>query len=452
MLGLASWNSGSRNPCSRTERLAFGALGALGALLLASCGAEPVAPRGPNLLVVTVDTIRVDHTSAYGYSLPTTPTLERLAEGGVLIEDVYAPMPTTGPSHASLFTSLHPLSLGYLNNFQSLGEAAPTLAEILSSNGYETAAVVSSTPVSRASGLDRGFQHFDDAFSDGGEHKRRAGDTTVRAERWLRLPGEKPFFLWVHYFDPHAPYAPPMTYIPRFAPLSLDRFAWRVAKYDAGLRFTDDALGRLLESLRSLAHLEDTLVVVTGDHGEGLMEHGFMTHGPLLYEEDVKVPLILHWPGRLSRMRLAGPVELRDVPRTVLELLGVPAPPSLEGRSFAAAVTGREPLRTDQTVLLQRRTYEGEDVHGIRVRGQKFGIRKGRWKYLEAPEEGTKELFDLERDPGERNNLADAQPERAAALSELLGGLTRPSGTPDASGSRWSTDDLERLEALGYVR
>jgi arylsulfatase A-like enzyme len=431
----------------RASRLTFASLGAL---LLASCGDEPAAPRGPNLLLITIDTIRPDHMSAYGYSRDTTPTLVRLAERGVIFEDVYAPMATTGPSHASLFTSRYPLSLGYLSNFQRLGESDPTLAEILSRHGFETAAVVSSTPVSARSGLGRGFQHFDDDFDP--EQSSRAQSTTARAERWLRRPSEKPYFLWVHYFDPHEPYSPPLTSLARVAPLSFRRLDWRIAKYDAELRFTDGEIGRLLESLRGLGHLEDTLVVVTGDHGEGLMQHGFMNHGPLLYEEDVKVPLILHWPGRLLPARLAGPVELRDVPRTVLEILEVPAPPSLEGRSLVPAIEGKEPLRPDRSVLLQRRTYEERDVHGIEVRGQKFGIRSGRWKYIEALEEGTRELFDLERDPGELNNLADAHPDRAAALSELLRELTTHSATPGTPGTAWTAEDFERLEALGYVR
>jgi arylsulfatase A-like enzyme len=429
-------------------------IGALAAVLLAACDGEGevVARRGPNVLVVTIDTIRVNRTSAYGYARDTTPTLARLAQSGVRFDDVYAPMATTGPSHASLFTSLYPRTLGYLNNFERLREGAPTLAEILAENGFETAAVVSSTPVSSSSGLARGFQYFDDRFDDGGKLKRRARDTTARAERWLRRQSEAPFFLWVHYFDPHAPYEPPLTYLARFAPLSFDRFQWTLAKYDGGLRFTDDALGGLLESLDDLGLMDDTLVVVTGDHGEGLMQHGFLTHGPMLYEEDVKVPLILHWPDRLPPMRLAGPVELRDVPRTVLEILEVPAPSALEGRSLLPAISGREPLRPDRTVFLQRRTYETENVHGIPVRGQKFGIRSGRWKYLEALEEGTSELFDLEQDPDELSNLAEVQPDRAAAMSELLQGLKAHSASPDAAEPQWTGEEVERLEALGYVR
>jgi arylsulfatase A-like enzyme len=234
--------------------------------------------------------------------------------------------------------------------------------------------------------------------------------------------------------------------------LSFDRFQWRLAKYDAELRFTDDQVGRLLDGLGRLGQLEETLIVVTGDHGEGLMEHGFMSHGPLLYEEDVKVPLVLHWPGRLPRVRLAGPVELRDVPRTVLEILEVPAPASLEGRSLLPAITAREPLRSDRTVFLQRRTYESEVVHGIPMRGQKYGVRSGKWKYLEAREEGTQELFDLERDPGELNNLADVHPDQAAALSALVRELATQSATPGANAPRWSAEDQERLKAIGYVR
>jgi choline-sulfatase len=361
-------------------------------------------------------------------------------------------MATTGPSHASLFTSLYPLSLGYLDNFQRLNETAPTLAEILSQNGYDTAGVVSSTPLNTRSGLARGFQSFDDDFTDGGKDKLRAKDTTARAARWLRRPSEKPFFLWVHYFDPHQPYAPPIKYLARFAPPSFDRAEWRAAKYDAEIRFTDDEIGRLLEVLRSLGHLEDTLVVVAGDHGEGLEQHGFPTHGPLLYEEDVKVPLLLHWPGRLPRAQVAGVVEIRDVPRTVLEILEVSAPSSLEGRSLLPAIIGQERIRPDRTIFLQRRTYAAKDVQGIPVHGRMFGIRVGRWKYLEAVEEGRKELFDLERDPGELNNLVDEKQEQVAVFSTLLREMAGQFDTPSNSGSQWTAEDLERLEALGYVR
>jgi arylsulfatase A-like enzyme len=429
------------------------ACGILGSLLLAACGAEPAGvPRGPNLLLVTIDTIRVDHTSAYGYPRNTTPTLEKLAEGGVQFDDVYAPMATTGPSHASLLTSLYPRDLGYLNNYQSLETTNPTLSEILSAQGFETAAVVSSTPLKRASGLARGFRSFDEDFADGGEEKRRARDTTARAERWLRNPSSEPFFLWVHYFDPHWPYRPPWTQLIRLAPVSLDRFAWGVAKYDADLRYTDDELGRLLGVVEELGLLENTLVAVTGDHGEGLMTHGFQTHGPLLFEEDVKVPLIFYWPSRLAPIRLPGPAELRDVPRTVLELLQIPAPPALQGRSLVPAMTGAESLPGDHAIFLQRRTYESDEDAGIRVSGEKFGIRSGRWKYLEALGEGTRELFDLERDPGERHNLADVYPEQARDLSDRLQRYVHRPTKSDASLEPWSAEDVEQLEALGYVR
>jgi arylsulfatase A-like enzyme len=425
---------------------------ALALLLLVACGAEPVAPRGPNVLVVTIDTIRADHTTPYGYSRDTTPALARLAADGVLFEDAYAPMATTGPSHASLFTSLYPLSLGYLNNFESLGEANLTLAEILHDHGYETAAVVSSTPVSAQSGLAQGFDHFDDEFSQGGEGKLRARETTDRAKRWLGRSSERPFFLWVHYFDPHAPYDPPLLHLARFAPLSTDRLAWTIAKYDADLRFTDDAMGELIEGLRELGHFEETLIVVTGDHGEGLMDHGFMTHGPLLHEEAVKVPLILHWPGRVPPGRLPGPVELRDLPRTILDLLGLPSPDSLQGHSLLPVMTGGEPADPDRRVFLQRRTYEQEDVHGILVRGEKFGVREGSWKYLEAAEEGTRELYDLSQDPSERINVVEAHPERARSLSEALRDLAGQRLAPTSAPQPWSDDDLKRLEDLGYVR
>ena len=427
----------------------------------------------PNLVLVTIDTLRADHTTPYGYGRDTTPVLARLAREGVAVDLAYAPMATTGPSHAALLTSRYPVSLGYLRNGQRLDEAQTTLAERLRAAGYRTSAAVSSFVLDRRLGFAQGFGTYDSRFDrkratatmerwEGltvpAGFDRRADETTDVALGWLARRGkDRPFFLWVHYFDPHQPYSPPAPYDQRFAASGESGPAHTVALYDGEIAFTDHQLGRLVDALQAGGLAARTLVVVTADHGEGLMQHGHMGHGLHLYEEAVHVPLVFRWPGLLpAGGRVPGPAEHVDLVPTVLDLLGVPrGQEDVQGQSLAAALRGqpgtpgRDPRRT---VFLQRRLYDTDVVSGFRVKGEKFAVRAGQWKYIEAPEEQTRELYDLQADPGETHNLFAARVAVGDRLSRGLAGWRGRFDRRVRARDDSSTEMQEALRALGYVQ
>lgn len=432
--------------------------------------AQPAARR-PNVLLVTLDTVRADHCSAYGYSRPTTPRLERMAHAGVRCGVAYAPMPTTAPSHATMFTGRQPLSHGVRKNGEALRETEHTLAEILGGNGYRTAAVISSYPLHHSLGLAQGFGTYDDRFSVGQQGRareqpglgRRADETRTRAVEWLSQNGylrqpdpgsleSAPFFLWVHFIDPHDPYEAPDEHRALFpARPRATELEQQIAAYDAEIHFADAEMGKILDALGDSGRLADTLTIVTADHGEGLMDHGYMNHGLFLYEEAMRVPLVFHWPGRLpSGGVVEAPVQLVDLMPTVLDLLEVASeahPP--EGRSLKGALAGHE--EPERPIFLQRRAFVTEKVRGFRVRGDKSAVRAGKWKYIEAPQENGFELYDLTSDPSEQRNVVQAFPREAEVLAPLLRNwlLTGPTHSDIRQPSQ---EDLERLRALGYVQ
>jgi arylsulfatase A-like enzyme len=454
----------------RARRVARRALVLGGLLAGAAAQAGP-----PNLLLVTLDTTRADHTSAYGYAHDTTPTLRAVAEAGARFALAYAASSSTLPSHATLMSGLAPIGHGVVKNGQVLPAGVETLAERLRARGFDTAAVVSSFVLDRRFGLDQGFGHWDDAlpreqatwrarrwneFELVGGFDRRANHTTDHAIEWLehgRRP-DRPFFLFVHYFDPHAPYLPPAPFDARFAahpPATAPGVAHELAApYDGEIAFTDAELGRLLARLATLGLAERTLVVITADHGEGLGQHGVAAHTVNVYEEAVRVPLVLRWPGRIPAGRvIEGPVDAVDVAPTLLALLEVAAPGApAAGRSLAGALLRGEALDPEHPVYLRRRPYdEPVRVHGQRVLGELFAVRRGRWKWIEGTRDGTRQLYDLAADPFERANVAGNHAPEAGALAALLARFRAERAVAGAPGGAIPPDVRERLEALGYV-
>ena len=447
----------------------------LGGLLLAvgvQAGADELRP---NVLLVTIDTLRRDHTSLHGHSNPTTPGLERLGAEGVVFETAYAPSSTTAPSHASIFTGLYPPAHGVQKNAVPLPRRHETLAERLAAEGYQTAAVVSSFVLDSKFQWDQGFEVYLDDFAEADRSvkperweghaihagfDRRALATTRLASRWLwERDRGRPFFLFVHYFDPHSPYAPPEAFPQRFPtpPASATTPGPRIVReqralYDAEIAYTDRALAELLEVLRREGLDESTVVAVTGDHGEGLLDHGFMSHGTTLYEEVTRVPLVVRWKGELPPRRLEDPVGLVDLAPTLLELVGAPDARrrGFRGHSLAAALRGKAPLDAGREIFLARRPYEAAQVEGRRVDGRLYGIRVGPWKYLEGDDASGAELYHLERDPGERRNLRDRHPEQAARLAARLAAWKTAEGE-GAPLPEIDEADVRALEALGYV-
>lgn len=415
-------------------------------------------PQRPSLLIVTIDTLRADHVSAYGYAAPTTPRLDRLAAEGVLFEQAYAPATVTGPSHATLMTGRPPRALGVVRNGYRLPAGAETLAGLLKAGGWSTGAVVSAYPLRRHFGLGTGFDTYDDEFLVaesstrgprwegrplGEPYDRRGDATTRRAAAWLeRHRRGDPFFLWVHYFDPHTPYDAP----PEWRLTGSGGEASAHPGYDAEIRFADDAVGKLLGVLEARGHARDTLVVVTSDHGEGLGDHGELEHGPLVYEEAVRVPLIMRFPGRLpAGVRWRDPVEILDVAPTVLELLGLPPRPGFAGRSLVAAAHGSA-RGAPRLVVVQSEYDEAADE-------TVFGVRQGQAKYIETRTGGSarrRELYDLASDPAERKDLSMVEPARVESLAAALSAWRRALGPVHAS--KIDPADVERLRALGYAQ
>jgi len=419
-------------------RRAVGALPAI--LLLAGCrpgDRSGNAPAGrPNVVLVTIDTLRADHVGCYGRAEASTPTLDALAGRGVRFATAVAHVPLTGPSHTSILTGRTPLGHGFRDNG---GYAIPTgvrtAAEDFAQAGYRTAAFVSGFPLDRRFGFDRGFQAFDDHLPRGNDRRRTpyverfADATTDAALRWLATASAGPFFLWVHYYDPHAPYEPP-------APLA-ERF--RASPYDGEIAFVDAQLARLLGTLDQKGALARTFVLVTADHGESLGEHGEGTHGLFVYDATLRVPWIIAGPavaaGRVSATVARG----IDVLPTLLDYAGLAPAAGVEGRSLRPAAEGREmsdaPAYAES--LYAQREFGWAPLHAWRT---------AKFKLIEAP---RPELYDLIADPAERTNRLAELPDRGGELkAQLHQALARPA---PAAETTVDAETAQRLGALGYV-
>lgn len=433
-------------------------------LALLAAAACQSAPSRPNVLLVTLDTTRADHCSAYGYERHTTPTIERLAETGTRFSNAYAPTASTGPSHASLFTGLYPIAHGMVQNDYILDPDHVTLAERFAAVGYETAAFVGSFVLDPRFGHAQGFATYDAEFSPetstfrrrvwGGHDvtdgfDRRADATTDRAIAWLtaRGPTAPPFLLFVHYFDPHDPYDPPEEYAAWFGGPRLDRTKEIVRRYDAEIAFVDRELGRLLATLADQRLADDTLVIVTADHGEGLRTHGVLGHAVHVYEEAVRVPLVIRWPGRVVPQVVDEPVHLVDVAPSLVELSGLSATPdAFQGFSLGATLAGNVTPDGNRPIV----THRGEIV-GPGSPGHGFGLRAGRWKYITMASRRSPLLFDLEADPGERRNVAGRHPSVARRLRADLTRWRRLNERRTRTERDVSEETKKKLEALGYV-
>jgi tetratricopeptide (TPR) repeat protein len=351
-----------------------------------------------------------------------------------------SPVPLTLPAHASLLTGRQPFTHGVRNNGHFVLPAeVPTLATHLSEHGYQTAAFVSTFVLDRQFGLARGFAHFDDAL-DAPETSgavalelERRGDRTVAAARaWLaqRPPGS-PYFAWVHLYDAHEPYAPPSPYKEQFAGRS----------YDGEIAFQDASIGALLDAA-GYGTPGGPLVVVAGDHGESLGEHGESTHGLFVYEAALRVPLIVAQPGALAARVVTEPVGLVDVAATIADLAGATAIGGSDGRTLRPLLNGSG--SADEPPPAYAETYFPQFfMQWAPLRA----IEAGRWKYIEAPEP---ELYDLEADPGESRNLAATDPSRVATLSRALTGMVG-TGAGRQAVTPLTAEARERLASLGYL-
>jgi arylsulfatase A-like enzyme len=456
-----------------TRPLAVAAFGIAAAFFGAGCGGGKNAPR--NVLFILVDTLRADHLSAYGYARDTSPALEKLAEGGVRFDRAYAPAPWTKPSVASMFTGQYPHRHGLNFVLATLPASAQTLAERLSQAEFATAGVVSHGFVGPKNGFDQGFDVFDAEEAKGHSHVSTVG-VTKRALTLLEhlREHERPFFLFVHYFDPHYEYrrhrevafasesagrlrgGEDIHDLRAMGPsLSAEEVAFLEDVYDEEIRFTDAGIGELLDALEALDLDDDTLVVVTADHGEEFFGRGWLGHTRTLYEEVIRVPLIVRVPGSEGPGRaVSAPVSLVSLAPTILDYLGVDAPDAaFQGPSLRPLIDGSPdaelpPVRSEVRFIV----LSSESVLAEKA-AFKHALIDGRYKLIKDFRGQSYELYDLERDPGERENLASSRPE---LLQEMKVALSRTQDV-EAKSSAAAEDatldpkDAERLRNLGYI-
>lgn len=395
--------------------------------------------RHDNILLITLDTTRADRLGCYGYQKALTPVLDRLANEGVLFERAYTPVPLTLPAHATILTGLQPPEHGLHGNGQAaLPATIPTLATELKSAGYETGAFVAAFVLDRKFGLTRGFDVYDDDLSGAegdphGHHRYRKAETVLdAARRWIGARNSKPFFCWIHLFDPHFPY---LDHADRFGQQFADR------PYDAELAYVDAELGRLFEFLEKQGFRERTLIVVVGDHGESLGEHGELAHSMTVYNATLHVPLIVSRPGEAPGRRVATPVTLADVGPTLLECASRKPLRESSGRSLLPALRGE--------ATSERPWYAETDEPWQTARWSPLRAwMTSRWKYVRSPQP---ELYDLDADPHELANLAALQPgqlqEMERALEEYEAALQKRA----ADGLSLSGQDRQDFRSLGYA-
>ena len=394
-----------------------------------------------NVLLITLDTTRADHLGCYGYPPAKTPHLDGLAREGIRFARVYCPAPLTLPSHCSIMSGLYPVTHKVRNNGHDLPPGIKTLADILKGHGYTTAAFVSSFSVDSRFGIGRGFDVYDDTFQSqlplkSSNAERRAEETFGRFSRWLEKNWENRFFAWVHYFDPHLPYDPPSPY--------REEFGGRL--YDGEIAYMDHYVGAILERLEEKGILEKTIIVVAGDHGEGLGDKVEAGHGIFLYEETLLVPLIFYNRKVFPRSQvIESQARLVDVAPTILEIIGLKDEAAgMQGQSLSAWLRGKS--RKDLDGLVE--TFYPRENFGW---SELVGLISGAWKFIRAP---RPELYDLKNDPEERKNIYNISANKAGELAEKLEReLLRLSSDRKASGEPAiaRTTDLEKLRSLGYL-
>lgn len=412
-------------------RAAAAALALAGALGLLACGRQ--APRPP-IVLISIDTLRADRLPDWGYAGGSTPHLSALARDAILFESAWAQVPLTLPSHASLLTGRLPPEVGVRSNigFHFDAAAHPTLpARLAAEAGYATAAAVSAYVLRKETGLGAAFEHYDDAMevhesSTLGALQRPGAETVDAALGWLAGVANRPWFLFLHLFEPHTPYEPPSPFRERLAD-----------PYDGEIAAADAAVGRLLDALRARGDYDRALIVVLSDHGEGLGDHGEKEHGILLYREALHVPLLVKLPGgERGGTRVAAPAALFDVVPTVTDLLGLARSPGLAGVSLLELADGEAAERRIYSETLYPRLHLGWS--------ELRSLVDARWHAIEGPDP---ELYDWVADPAQRTNLRARErrvwAERAAELAAIPLAFEPPAPA--------SAEELARLAALGYL-
>jgi len=456
----------------------LGTLAAVAGLGLGSaCGpAAPAAPaggknpRGPDIVLISIDSLRPDHLGCYGYPKPTSPTIDRVASEGVRCETAVSTTSWTLPAHVAMLTGLFDSAHGVVDNGLRLSPSRATLPEVLAESGWKTAGFYGGPYLDPVFGFGRGFERYESCISEevASSHEDVTGPRTVEAvERWLGDVVENaestPFFLFIHLFDVHYDYRPPAEDVEKFdpdyhgtldasdlphnpaiapdmAPRDLQHL---IALYDGEIRFTDENLGRILDAIGRTGRLRDALVIVTADHGEEFFEHGGKGHQKTLFDEAVRVPCIVRWPGHLPAGTVVrDPVRLVDLAPTILSLAGVSERPPMQGRDVSALLQGGSMPPAPALIEL---LVDRNDVRGLRTKEEKLIS----WRHA-----GKSYLYDLLRDPRETDPNAGPSARVDAALAELdrvLGDAAGFARGNDAGTIEIAPDLARRLGVLGYA-
>lgn len=426
-----------------------------------------------SVVLISIDTLRTDHISCYGYTRNTTPVLDTLSKGGYSFKNVTSTSSWTAPAMASLFTTLMPsqhnikhgvCKSGSIYGQEVLDESYVTLAEVLKENGLTTFGISSNPHITEELGFAQGFDYFAFCkFSDAEEVTKTAVDFMAEYKY------DKPFFLWVHYFDPHWPYRKQEPWIYNYAPKyndELKRFYHMnlpkvrtaakikkgsnilrklVALYDSEINYVDQSIGKLIDAIPGM---EDAMIIVVSDHGEGFLEHNSLDHGYQLYEESINVPLIVKYPDakRDGKKIFHTPCSIVDVPLTILDWLGIKNTYHFQGKSLMPLITGKIPDEANGSnrVILSELNRFGKDLISLRI---------GKWKYIHDFKNKKEELYDLSIDSGETVNIITKEPQLHNEIRNKLSEWLTIVKEPKVKTKRVELDaeSVERLKSLGYI-
>ena len=411
-----------------------------------SNSATPRVGAKPNIVLFTVDTTRVDHLACYGNKTVRTPNLDSLAKQGILFRECVTAAPLTLPSHSSIMTGTYPTYHGVrINGNTALSMEQFTLAEAFASQGYRTSAFISAFVLDGRWGLNQGFDHYDDNFDlkkykklDLGLVQKPANEIVDAAIAWLDVQKDRPFFTWLHLYDPHTPYSPPEPYRSEYGSNGM------VGLYDGEIAFMDEQIGRFLSWLDKNDLRENTIVAVMGDHGEGLGEHGELTHGYFIYDYAVHVPFILSVPDKeITGIEIASQVRTIDLYPTLLQAAGIEIPKQVQGSSLWPLIHagGGEDFFAYSESMSPSIQYGWSPL---------LSLRTAEYKFIDAP---RPELYDLKKDPGEQSNLRPVAKQISDDYQKRLKRTVSETseGAPAASTANLDRETIERLAALGYI-
>lgn len=399
---------------------------------------QPASAGRSNVILISIDTCRPDYFGCYGYSGQTTPNIDALAADGTLFSNVITPIPLTFPAHCSMLTGTIPPHHGVHDNIAyRLAESNVTLAEHLQSAGYATAAIVGAFVLDAQFGLGQGFDSYNDDLGKGmtftGGYPERRGDAVTQAALdWLDQAPSKPFFMFLHYFDPHFPYRAPAPFAESFPS---DPYAGEIA-------YTDYCIGLVLDKLKTLGLYDSSSIIITGDHGESFGEHNESEHGYFIYHTTTKVPLIFKAPDVSVGRRVSEKVAIVDIVPTVLAQMGLPIPDRLQGKNLAPYLSGATPATQERYIYTESMTATRYGCSSL------LGLETDHWKYIQST---RPELYDLSHDPAELRNVVDQHPQRAGILREQLRAILEETLRAGDSHLALDQESLERLRQLGYT-